>query len=157
MRTMLLSLKADVYQKVLSGEKIYEHRKVFPDEPIKAYIYVSKPTKSICGIMFLSNKTSLLDWKEKYKELLDTLEAKLSVKVKDKMFIEVIFMTYSYIHRAINNEAFPHAPELYSKEYMIGRGRGKYWYRQNIRDDGEEFLRAEITKRFPKNEIIYFC
>ncbi len=97
------------------------------------------------------------DWKEKYKELLDTLEAKLSVKVKDKMFIEVIFMTYSYIHRAINNEAFPHAPELYSKEYMIGRGRGKYWYRQNIRDDGEEFLRAEITKRFPKNEIIYFC
>ena len=97
------------------------------------------------------------DWKEKYKELLDTLEAKLSEKVKEKMFIEVIFMTYSYIHRAINNEAFPHAPELYSKEYMIGRGRGKYWYRQNIRDDGEEFLRAEITKRFPKNEIIYFC
>ncbi len=97
------------------------------------------------------------DWKEKYKELLDTLEAKLSDKVKEKMFIEVIFMTYSYIHRAINNEAFPHAPELYSKEYMIGRGRGKYWYRQNIRDDGEEFLRAEITKHFPNNEIIYFC
>ncbi len=97
------------------------------------------------------------DWKEKYKELLDTLEAKLSKRVKEKMFIEVIFMTYSYIHRAINNEAFPHAPELYSKEYMIGRGRGKYWYRQNIRDDGEEFLRAEIAKRFPNNEIIYFC
>jgi len=68
MRTMLLSLRADVYQKVLSGEKIYEHRKVFPDEPIKAYIYVSKPIKSICGIMYLSNKTSLLDWKEKYKD-----------------------------------------------------------------------------------------
>lgn len=97
------------------------------------------------------------EWKEKYKELLDTLEAKLSEKVKEKMFIEVIFMTYSYIHRAINNEAFPHAPELYSKEYMIGRGRGKYWYRQNIRDDGEEFLREEITKRFPNNEIMYFC
>ncbi len=97
------------------------------------------------------------DWKEKYKELLDTLEAKLSKRVKEKMFIEVIFMTYSYIHRAINNEAFPHAPELYSKEYMIGRGRGKYWYRQNIRDDGEEFLRVEITKHFPNNEIIYFC
>ncbi|NCC15737.1 MAG: hypothetical protein EOM28_05230 [Clostridia bacterium] len=68
MRTMLLSLRADVYQKVLSGEKIYEHRKVFPDEMIKAYIYVSKPIKSICGIMFLSNKTPLPDWKEKYKD-----------------------------------------------------------------------------------------
>lgn len=65
-RTMLLSLREDVYKKVLSGEKIYEHRKVFPDEPIKAYIYVSSPMKAICGIMYLSNKTSLLDWKEMY-------------------------------------------------------------------------------------------
>ena len=41
MRTMLLSLREDVYKRVLSGEKIYEHRKVFPDEPVKAYIYIS--------------------------------------------------------------------------------------------------------------------
>ncbi len=68
MRTMLLSLREDVYRRVLSGEKIYEHRKVFPDESVKAYIYVSSPMKSICGIMYLSNKTSLLDWKEKYKD-----------------------------------------------------------------------------------------
>ena len=67
MRTMLLSLRKDVYDKVLSGEKIYEHRKVFPDEPVKAYIYVSSPMKAICGIMYLSNKTSLLELKEKYK------------------------------------------------------------------------------------------
>ncbi len=97
------------------------------------------------------------DWKKKYSQLLDVLEANLSQKVKDKMFIEVIFMTYSYVHRAINNEAFPHAPELYSKEFMVGRGRGKYWYRQNIRDDGEEFLKSEITRRFPSGEIMYFC
>lgn len=67
MRTMLLSLREDVYKRVLSGEKIYEHRKVFPDEPVKAYIYVSSPMKAICGIMYLSNKTSLMDWKEIYK------------------------------------------------------------------------------------------
>ena len=47
MRTMLMSLRDDVYRKVLSGEKIYEHRKVFPDEPVKDYIYVSAPTKAI--------------------------------------------------------------------------------------------------------------
>lgn len=68
MRTMLMSLRDDVYRKVLSGEKIYEHRKVFPDEPVKAYIYVSAPTKAICGIMYLSNRTSLLKWKEQYKD-----------------------------------------------------------------------------------------
>jgi predicted transcriptional regulator len=68
MRTMLISLREDVYKRVLSGEKIYEHRKVFPDEPVKAYVYVSSPKKAICGIMYLSNKTSLLDWREKYRD-----------------------------------------------------------------------------------------
>lgn len=68
MRKMLLSMRKDVFDKVLSGEKIYEHRKVFPNEPVKAYIYVSSPIKSICGVMYLSNKTSLLDWKETYKD-----------------------------------------------------------------------------------------
>ena len=66
MRTMLLSFKADVYKKVITGEKIYEHRKVFPDEPIKAYLYVSSPIKSVVGIMHLNNKTAIEDWKEKY-------------------------------------------------------------------------------------------
>ena len=66
MRKMLLSFKADVYERVLSGEKIYEHRKVFPDEPIEAYLYVSNPIKAIVGIMHLGNKTSIESWKEKY-------------------------------------------------------------------------------------------
>lgn len=66
MRTILLSFKADVYQKVITGEKIYEHRKVFPDEPIKAYLYVSTPVKAVVGIMYLNNKTAIESWKEKY-------------------------------------------------------------------------------------------
>lgn len=66
MRTMLLSFKADVYKRVLSGEKIYEHRRVFPDEPIKAYLYVSTPIKSIVGIMHLGRKVSIESWKSKY-------------------------------------------------------------------------------------------
>ena len=66
MRTMLLSFKADVFQRLLSGEKIYEHRKVFPEEPVMAYLYVSDPIKAIKGIMLLSNRTLIEDWKEKY-------------------------------------------------------------------------------------------
>ena len=70
MRIMLLSLKEDVYRRVvISGEKNFLNiEKVFPDEPVKAYIYVSSPMKAICGIMYLSYKTSLLDWKKKYKD-----------------------------------------------------------------------------------------
>ena len=77
MRTMLLSFKADVYKKVITGEKIYEHRKVFPNEPIKAYLYVSTPIKSIVGIMHLNNKTAIESWKEKYaydKSALDRID-----------------------------------------------------------------------------------
>ncbi len=66
MRTMLLSFKADVYKRVVTGEKIYEHRKVFPDEPILAYLYVSAPVKAIVGIMKLENKISIESWKDKY-------------------------------------------------------------------------------------------
>lgn len=31
-----------------------------------AYIYVSQPKKAICGIIYLSHKTYLSEWKDKY-------------------------------------------------------------------------------------------
>lgn len=78
---MLMSLRDDVYRKVLSGEKIYEHRKVFLDEPVKAYIYVSAPTKAICGIMYLSNRTSLkLSGKSNIKMMRSVLKSYLCLK-----------------------------------------------------------------------------
>lgn len=66
MRNMLLSLRPDVYEDIRSGRKIYEYRKVFPDELIKAYIYVSRPVQALEGYMILGNKTSLLYWRGKY-------------------------------------------------------------------------------------------
>ncbi len=60
--------------------------------------------------------------------------------MKREMSLEVILMTYSFVHRAINGEAFPAAPELYDKELMTGRGRGKYCYRPEVRADAEKFL-----------------
>ncbi len=96
------------------------------------------------------------NWKELYTELLDTLKEELSQKVKDQMFIEIIFMTYSFIHRSINNEAFPEAIDLYDKELMKGRGMGKYCYRPELRNEGEEWLLREIDLRFGKEKILYF-
>lgn len=48
--------------------------------------------------------------------------------MKKEMFLEIILMTYSYVHRAINGDAFPKAPDLYQQELMTGRGRGRYCY-----------------------------
>lgn len=95
------------------------------------------------------------NWKEQYEDLIKYLEKNLSEKVKKSVFFELIFMTYSYIHNAINTEAFPNNPVLYSKDKMTGRGRGKYTYKKEIRQEAEEYIRMLMKKYFPNNEIKY--
>ena len=95
------------------------------------------------------------DWKILYTELLSKLEDGLSQKAKKSIFIEIIFMTYSYVHRMINREAFVNAIELYDKDLMTGRGRGKYCYKQDLRNQGKDFFRNEIFKYLPNTNIEY--
>ena len=64
-------------------------------------------------------------------------------------------MTYSYVHNAINEEAFPNAINLFDKELMRGRGKGKYMYKDEVRKEAEIFLREEMNKYFKNNEIMY--
>ena len=103
----------------------------------------------IAPVIFVEN------WKEEYLELIKTLESRLSTKVKKDVFFEIIFMTYSYVHTKINEEAFPKAINLYNKELMTGRGRGKYWYKAKLREEGERFFIENMKKYFPNNEILY--
>ena len=95
------------------------------------------------------------NWKHLYEELIKRLSAELSPKVKKNVFFEIIFMTYSYVHTKINEEAFPNAINLYNKEMMTGRGRGKYMYKNELKKDGEIFLREQMKKYFPNNKILY--
>lgn len=96
-------------------------------------------------------------WKKLYLELIENLARSLDEEVKDSVFFEVIFMTYSYVHDKINTEAFPTLINLYDKSLMTGRGMGKYMYRNNIREEGEGYIRGLINKYFPNNKIIYIC
>lgn len=95
------------------------------------------------------------NWKELYKELIERLKRELSEEVKKDVFFEVIFMTYSYVHTKINEEAFPEAINLYDKEIMTGRGNGKYGYKEKNRIEAEKFLREQMNKYFPNNRIEY--
>ena len=95
------------------------------------------------------------NWKELYLELIQRLSEELSEKVKKDAFFEIIFMTYSFVHIKINEEAFPNAINLYNKEIMTGRGKGKYMYKTELRKDGERFFREQMKKYFPTNEIEY--
>ena len=103
----------------------------------------------IAPVIFVDN------WKEEYEELIKYLANHLSKEAKKEVFFEIIFMTYSYVHRMINKEAFPNAITLYKQEQMTGRGRGKYMYKEYIRKEGEKFFREKLAKYFPQNKIIY--
>ena len=95
------------------------------------------------------------NWKNLYDELLKQLQSKLNKKARKNIFFEIIFMTYSYIHRMINSEAFPNAINLYDKELMTVRGKGKYMYKKEVREEGEKYMIEILNKYFPENEIKY--
>lgn len=95
------------------------------------------------------------DWKKQYSELIKYLYDNLSNKVKKDVFFEIIFMTYSYVHNAINTEAFPNSINLFNSELMKGRGKGKYMYKETVREEAKDFLLGEMKKYFKDNEIMY--
>lgn len=83
------------------------------------------------------------------------MQDKLSRKAKDEVFFELIFMTYSYVHRMINKEAFPNAIDLYNQDKMTGRGMGKYMYKKEEKEYAKEVLVDKLKKKFKKNKIWY--
>ncbi len=95
------------------------------------------------------------NWKEKYEDLVKYLSENLSDEVKKDVFFEIIFMTYSYVHNAINQEAFPNAIDLYNKDLMMVRGRGRYMYKKEIMEEGSVFFEKIMNKYFAKNKIKY--
>ncbi|MGI6004335.1 MAG: radical SAM protein [Christensenellales bacterium] len=95
------------------------------------------------------------NWKALYGELIEQLSDRISEKTRKQLFIEIIFMTYSYVHRAINKEAFPGAAELFDGALMTGRGRGKYAYREEVRSAGEQFLREQLSQKLSGVPIVY--
>ena len=95
------------------------------------------------------------NWEKLYTELIQRLNQELSEKARKEAFFEIIFMTYSYVHTKINEEAFPNAINLYDQEIMTGRGRGKYGYKEKNRREAEIILREQMKKYFPGSKIEY--
>lgn len=98
----------------------------------------------------------LSDWKHMYEELIGKLADELSPKVRRNGFIEIILMTYSFVQNAINTEAFPNAAPIFDRSLMTGRGRGKYCYKNAIRNEAEDFLREQIKSKL-KMPILYIA
>ncbi len=97
----------------------------------------------------------LPDWKQLYGRLIEQLSDELSPKVKQNGFIEIILMTYSFIQNAINTDAFPNSTKLLNRETMTGRGRGKYCYRNEVRQEAEAFLQQQLSQQLANMTILY--
>lgn len=95
------------------------------------------------------------NYQELYEELVKKLAEELSPKVKKETFFELIFMTYSYVHKMINKDAFQNAIDLFNKDLMTGRGKGKYMYKQSVREEAEIFFRELMQKYFKNSKIEY--
>lgn len=116
MKTLLLSFKPEVFEKIKSGTKIYEHRRVFPDEEIEAYIYISRPVQAIAGIIHLGNKMSLLEWKDKYSYDKYAVERIDNYLEKYKVVMEIHdFQDTNHISLSELKEIFPDflIPQMY--------------------------------------------
>ena len=87
---MLLSFKPEVYEKIKSGKKKFEHRRNFPDEPIMAYMYVSAPIKAIKGIVYLGKRHLLSDWREEFKN------DKAAVVRIEKSYIDTLWKSMNF-------------------------------------------------------------
>lgn len=96
-------------------------------------------------------------WQTLYQQLLTELAAQLSSFVKKQLRLELIFMTYSSMHRLINTSAFPSLPDLFQPQLMTGRSRGKYGYRKPITQDASRWFIQQIKHFLPQAQICYIC
>lgn len=94
-------------------------------------------------------------WQEQYLGLFDELSLRLDDELKKQTFFELIFMTYGLANEIINSAALPHAVNVFEKEKMRPKGRGKYCYKPEFYHQATEFFRKELSTRFPEAEISY--
>ncbi len=94
-------------------------------------------------------------WRDMYHELFTYMRNKLSKDLLKDTTIEVILMTYGYAHRQINEAAFRPELQLYDDKQMTGRGRGKYCYKQDIRECAKEFISKELNEILPMSNVAY--
>ncbi|WDV45119.1 hypothetical protein PV797_16570 [Clostridiaceae bacterium M8S5] len=104
---------------------------------------------NIAPIILLDN------WQSMYKELFLLLANKLDEDLKNNLFFELIFMTFGYANMTINQAALKGVIDVFDKNIMRPKGRGKYCYHVDIREKASEYFKDMIHTYFPKATISY--
>ena len=75
--TPVMSFWPKIYDKIVDQIKLVEYRRIFPKDCKMAYMYISKPVKAICAIIYFGKIHSLYDWQQ---EFIDYPEIQLRIK-----------------------------------------------------------------------------
>lgn len=97
------------------------------------------------------------NYKQLYEDLFITIQQAIPTDLLKDIFFELIFMTYSFVHNAINTEAFPNSIKIYDKNKFTSRGMGKYSYKKDVRDEAAIFFKELLNKYFPTNKLWYIA
>ena len=77
-RTILLSFNEKWYPVLRSGDKIFEHRRKFCNEEVRAFLYLGKPRQQIVAEVGLSKRELLEDWLLQYQD-----DKEVSCRIQD--------------------------------------------------------------------------
>lgn len=70
----VMSFWPKIFKRITDQKKLLEYRRVFPKDCSYAYMYISKPVKAICAIVYFGKKHSLDDWRQEYKNNTEVME-----------------------------------------------------------------------------------
>lgn len=109
MKKLLLSFQPYWVEKIMNGEKIYEYRKRFCNEPVIAYMYVSTPVKAVTGIIHLGKSLRRrYVYNRKVEWICSTYiqegkEACKGIRVKDELLTGLFFTEPMVVEEVIEN------------------------------------------------------
>lgn len=89
MRTILLSVKPSVFERIRNGSKKIEYRSNFPEGDVCAFFYVSSPVQAITGFAIFDNRVSIDDLKAKYSYDMCTIEHLNKMQIKNRFAIPI--------------------------------------------------------------------
>lgn len=148
MRAILLSFDEKWYPALRAGEKIYEHRKRFCNEPVRAFVYLGKPRQEIVAEICLDKRESLEEWLNKY-----AYDIKACARIKDFMTRNKYAMKVKWFKEIVPipiaevQELFPEVSVPLSFHDLDKKRRALDWLDKNKKYTGYEIVNdfSEIT------------
>lgn len=91
-----MSFWPSIFEEIKSQRKLIECRRNFPEGCAYAYMYISKPVKAICGIIYFGKRHNIQEWEKKYssnseikKKVKEYLEFNYRYGIEIKAFQEI--------------------------------------------------------------------